>query len=164
MDLAEMTRDRDASMEPSSVEDGNKAGLDNPYRICKASMEPSSVEDGNPIVSRSCLPVVKRASMEPSSVEDGNKTCSSSSGHCPSRLQWSRPQLRTETCTDFDGCKASHLASMEPSSVEDGNQRIWRRNILPKRLQWSRPQLRTETVAPLPVSEVEPGFNGAVLS
>ena len=40
-----------------------------------------------------------------------------------SLLQWSRPQLRTETWRD--DCQVADLwvrASMEPSSAEDGNQ------------------------------------------
>ncbi len=64
------------------------------------------------------------------------------------RLQWSRPQLRTETRRSPLRRMGAGMASMEPSSVEDGNTK------LPIRakgdfiwLQWSRPQLRTETNA-----------------
>ncbi len=65
--------------------------------------------------------LITHASMEPSSVEDGNLCRSTVQfGTCPP-LQWSRPQLRTETwrvCRRHcDWC----TASMEPSSVEDGN-------------------------------------------
>ncbi len=62
-----------ASMEPSSVEDGNPSALLAHRALLKsASMEPSSVEDGNgPLVDRPRRSQVM-ASMEPSSVEDGN--------------------------------------------------------------------------------------------
>ncbi len=61
-------------------------------------------------------------------------------------LQWSRPQLRTETCRPDSQMLIWHAASMEPSSVEDGNLfgRTQRSRQQPT-LQWSRPQLRTET-------------------
>ncbi len=36
-------------------------------------------------------------------------------------LQWSRPQLRTETRTLLSSPRSEVIASMEPSSVEDGN-------------------------------------------
>ncbi len=62
-----------------------------------------------------------RASMEPSSDEDGDQK--SRSGRSPEALlQWSRPQMRTETTS------ATHAQAR--SSPE---------------LQWSRPQMRTET-------------------
>ncbi len=106
----------DASMEPSSVEDGNRRKPACRVRGVRASMEPSSVEDGN-----SRPPPVLRFTA---------------------RLQWSRPQLRTET-----------LATLETIEAAGGS------------LQWSRPQLRTETSIrtdfPLPGL---PRFNGAVLS
>ncbi len=61
-------------------------------------------------------------------------------------LQWSRPQLRTETAQAGETQASKHLASMEPSSVEDGNgPNCIAPPHLPSRLQWSRPQLRTET-------------------
>ncbi len=62
-----------------------------------ASMEPSSVEDGNENGSRTVSPSLL-ASMEPSSVEDGNIDVTPPPALLPEPLQWSRPQLRTETC------------------------------------------------------------------
>ncbi len=83
-------------MEPSSVEDGNRPGMEQYSHAAEASMEPSSVEDGN--TDQTVL--VCRL----------NRT-----------LQWSRPQLRTETWTRRRMLRHSSGASMEPSSVEDGN-------------------------------------------
>ncbi len=60
-------------------------------------MEPSSVEDGNETVSRMVSFFSRHASMEPSSVEDGNARSSSPLPPANRELQWSRPQLRTET-------------------------------------------------------------------
>ncbi len=83
-------------------------------------MEPSSVEDGNPLPL--CQRVsVELTSMEPSSVEDGNESRPSVARSGPQKLQWSRPQLRTETRRTV--CRVSNrfFTSMEPSSVEDGN-------------------------------------------
>ncbi len=68
----------------------------------------------------------RSASMEPSSAEDGNPAVTSIPTVWLVRLQWSRPQLRTETTL----------------AVRDS--RGW------KMLQWSRPQLRTETWATAP--------------
>ncbi len=83
--------------------------------------------------------------MEPSSVEDGNlhqladddqRACplqwsrpqlrtetdiAVGAVRCHSVLQWSRPQLRTETGELVCGHMQAMPASMEPSSVEDGN-------------------------------------------
>ncbi len=83
--------------------------------------------------------------MEPSSVEDGNKCCLRPIGFSQKRLQWSRPQLRTETGHPAEVVPVHAAASMEPSSVEDGNRAggVFARHSEP--LQWSRPQLRTET-------------------
>ncbi len=62
-----------ASMEPSSVEDGNLATVGTCITGSTfASMEPSSVEDGNLSDVEQHVPVNVVASMEPSSVEDGN--------------------------------------------------------------------------------------------
>ncbi len=67
-----------ASMEPSSVEDGNTIMILAEETHEVASMEPSSVEDGNlkllAVVGYMC----GLASMEPSSVEDGNARCTNS--------------------------------------------------------------------------------------
>ncbi len=60
-----------ASMEPSSVEDGNVPEKMALIDDVKASMEPSSVEDGNYGALEDALDELL-ASMEPSSVEDGN--------------------------------------------------------------------------------------------
>ncbi len=107
-------------------------------------MEPSSVEDGNqPISERH--PVQFDASMEPSSVEDGNVK----KGHRQIdaiRLQWSRPQLRTETMqverqqrNDCQGLQWSRPQLRTETSIHDSDGGAqWT-------LQWSRPQLRTET-------------------
>ncbi len=83
-------------------------------------MEPSSVEDGNHGIEilndREAA-----ASMEPSSVEDGNPRKIGGMAETTAQLQWSRPQLRTETQLPHYDILAVPLASMEPSSVEDGN-------------------------------------------
>ncbi len=153
-----------ASMEPSSVEDGNSGEILSQWHTTEASMEPSSVEDGN-VVGCCTSADVACASMEPSSVEDGNKsaTCigrsdpgasmepSSVEDGNPGRdvvavqksvvLQWSRPQLRTETT----GNRGYIVSGSE-------------------RLQWSRPQLRTETGSRRTKCSRLAGFNGAVLS
>ncbi len=62
-----------ASMEPSSVEDGNAHVRVRPALELLASMEPSSVEDGNKTISGMSYNRLA-ASMEPSSVEDGNES------------------------------------------------------------------------------------------
>ncbi len=59
--------------------------------------------------------------MEPSSVEDGNADSATAFYLFAEPLQWSRPQLRTETLQSPTGSTFRTLASMEPSSVEDGN-------------------------------------------
>ncbi len=64
----------------------------------------------------------EHASMEPSSVEDGNPCTARISAAVTLRLQWSRPQLRTETRSPGHGLPRHTPASMEPSSVEDGNR------------------------------------------
>ena len=76
-------------------------------------------------------------------------------------LQWSRPQVRTETCSD--GVASSRAgASMEPSSGEDGDIAVPPVIISPNALQWSRPQVRTETYGwglqmfPLDKASMEP--------
>ncbi len=136
-----------ASMEPSSVEDGNLVPLLQGKCVIVASMEPSSVEDGNGD-GRVRFPWWDAASMEPSSVEDGNFGAPGTVFHDTPQLQWSRPQLRTETSTAVCGpvcvCELQwsrpqlrtetlrvpalsfgpFLASMEPSSVEDGNKAV----------------------------------------
>ncbi len=82
-------------MEPSSAEDGDLARKVNLERQLAASMEPSSAEDGDNEGDARPWPV-DTASMEPSSAEDGDlKSRPLACGHAP--LQWSRPQLRTET-------------------------------------------------------------------
>ena len=90
-----------ASMEPSSAEDGNDVGLVTGETHAMASMEPSSAEDGNSAVD-SCGVGAADASMEPSSAEDGNLTSDSGGFSSGVWLQWSRPQLRTETCVRQD--------------------------------------------------------------
>ncbi len=60
--------------------------------------------------------------MEPSSVEDGN-LLEYLGPIEPEELQWSRPQLRTETGSGRCADRPEAAASMEPSSVEDGN--VW---------------------------------------
>ncbi len=128
-----------------------------------ASMEPSSVEDGNMGVIATHSEI-QSASMEPSSVEDGNHRCT---GLRPGRgaLQWSRPQLRTETQSAQSPLMTEERASMEPSSVEDGNHS-------------DSHNTATKRVASMEPSSVEDGndncgsrfpatanrFNGAVLS
>ncbi len=87
--------------------------------------------------------------MEPSSVEDGNMPFIMRVSGSRRWLQWSRPQLRTETRSSGCGVAPCGCASMEPSSVEDGNLR--QRQVATQAvvvLQWSRPQLRTETSEP----------------
>ncbi len=61
-------------------------------------------------------------------------------------LQWSRPQLRTETRLMTWTTYSRLMASMEPSSVEDGNRAEISMSDSSLSLQWSRPQLRTETI------------------
>ncbi len=81
-------------------------------------------------------------------------------------LQWSRPQLRTETSEFHRRSRCPCVASMEPSSVEDGN--VYNSASVtasPLPLQWSRPQLRTETDTQATALYAEGNrFNGAVLS
>ncbi len=102
------------------------------HHTTHASMEPSSVEDGNQNMM-TMRGENTPASMEPSSVEDGNHNKKPEAAG-PRRLQWSRPQLRTET------------------KVGSGH-------LLPfGTLQWSRPQLRTETAN----SSFSSGFNSAL--
>ncbi len=111
----------------------------------RTSMEPSSVEDGN-VGDFGGIYVQRVTSMEPSSVEDGNPPPAGPFSSMLTVLQWSRPQLRTETAGASGLEDAGWYTSMEPSSVEDGNsnlQSICRR--CHNQLQWSRPQLRTET-------------------
>ncbi len=84
-------------------------------------MEPSSVEDGNQFCTVEAL-LRDAASMEPSSVEDGNILRSTLPVGAYAWLQWSRPQLRTETRRRLSGVGLQFTASMEPSSVEDGNK------------------------------------------
>ncbi len=112
-----------ASMEPSSVEDGNDWARMASSAGRFASMEPSSVEDGNQRLSSECGSDCS-ASMEPSSVEDGNSFGCTVSSRPPNLLQWSRPQLRTETTSSQPATVHTSSASMEPSSVEDGNPRL----------------------------------------
>ncbi len=128
--------------------------------------------------------------MEPSSVEDGNSAAAISGSPLDWKLQWSRPQLRTETSDLPVFAAYVATASMEPSSVEDGNLvRVFTRAATPAAasmepssvedgnmpgsegamcrvtgLQWSRPQLRTETLQAWRGTLVCEGFNGAVLS
>ncbi len=59
--------------------------------------------------------------MEPSSVEDGNLVLGGKAVEELEALQWSRPQLRTETSPQLSISQNPVFASMEPSSVEDGN-------------------------------------------
>ncbi len=62
--------------------------------------------------------------MEPSSVEDGNPIWPRARKAVWQSLQWSRPQLRTETRRNTRNRRRKRDASMEPSSVEDGNCEI----------------------------------------
>ncbi len=90
---------------------------------------------------------------------------SSSNSGVRNMLQWSRPQLRTETYGSRLVMSARLNASMEPSSVEDGNRGKHSRDGLHEiRLQWSRPQLRTETLSTRRTGCSHSSFNGAVLS
>ncbi len=84
-------------MEPSSVEDGNIVGELNQIQSTLTSMEPSSVEDGNSGTGVPAITVALVTSMEPSSVEDGNHRTPQNAPEASTALQWSRPQLRTET-------------------------------------------------------------------
>ena len=79
-------------------------------------------------------------------------------------LQWSRPQLRTETTLATPISYFHFRASMEPSSAEDGNQTAVVLKAAVKMLQWSRPQLRTETGRHAGRISHKIRFNGAVLS
>ncbi len=83
-------------------------------------MEPSSAEDGDDPASPADAAMHAGASMEPSSAEDGDLGDPIHS-HLGERLQWSRPQLRTETGMVRTTERAQHRASMEPSSAEDGD-------------------------------------------
>ncbi len=133
-----------ASMEPSSVEDGNDNLILPSCPVCAASMEPSSVEDGNSVLTVETS-IAFSASMEPSSVEDGNWTPLS---RClqTHQLQWSRPQLRTET----QAWRAVYeclgwLQWSRPQLRTETAIAAVRPSGSVRRLQWSRPQLRTET-------------------
>ncbi len=89
-----------------------------------------------------------RASMEPSSAEDGDAMKSCAWPLADTRLQWSRPQQRTETGTRTTNFNSAISASMEPSSAEDGDQvDTCLDSLRALELQWSRPQQRTETTA-----------------
>ena len=114
----------------------------------EASMEPSSAEDGNESTATLGQGGTPAASMEPSSAEDGNVVAwqledSAYTGlqwsrpqlrtetrgrllsaNIKTQLQWSRPQLRTETYNLPAGSQVIVVASMEPSSAEDGNTTI----------------------------------------
>ena len=108
-------------MEPSSAEDGDLA--DKSIRVAhgNSSMEPSSAEDGDGL-DPAAVRFSQESSMEPSSAEDGDVTTSRKMrlfGFC---LQWSRPQLRTETAAQSLTPGADTWSSMEPSSAEDGDR------------------------------------------
>ena len=60
-------------------------------------MEPSSGEDGNLDQDQMIVTPAQTASMEPSSGEDGNIATVEVFAVDVSVLQWSRPQVRTET-------------------------------------------------------------------
>ena len=60
--------------------------------------------------------------MEPSSAEDGNVQKPHGDSRTENTLQWSRPQLRTETTVAGTEQARVNVASMEPSSAEDGNR------------------------------------------
>ncbi len=63
--------------------------------------------------------------MEPSSAEDGDGKGAGVEAPAGPQLQWSRPQLRTETLEDNPLKRGlSVAASMEPSSAEDGDTAI----------------------------------------
>ncbi len=59
-------------------------------------MEPSSAEDGDAVVAETD-DATTDASMEPSSAEDGDSPAHRIRCGFLTLLQWSRPQLRTET-------------------------------------------------------------------
>ena len=127
--------------------------------------------------------------MEPSSAEDGNDSWWLPSSMIRS-LQWSRPQLRTETGDSRvgnDGTRTQLQWSRPQLRTETLG--MARHDMAGYGLQWSRPQLRTETiteglaqllyaVASMEPSSAEDGnetdytafvvvaysFNGAVLS
>ncbi len=84
-------------MEPSSAEDGDLLQVvESCHAVIEASMEPSSAEDGDFFASGGEGDILC-ASMEPSSAEDGDGKFELHSPNQPNMLQWSRPQLRTET-------------------------------------------------------------------
>ena len=86
--------DREASMGPSSGDDGEAAGDFKLYVQEKASMGPSSGDDGERMV-KTLEDLAKSASMGPSSGDDGERCV-----HCHvpllSVLQWGRHQVMTE--------------------------------------------------------------------
>ncbi len=138
----QISHDRPASMEPSSVEDGNNRMTRQTLRILRVLQwsRPQLRTETRGILARGCTRIWF-ASMEPSSVEDGNTIRNGWLNIREEVLQWSRPQLRTET----SDCSTQNTRSAV--------------------LQWSRPQLRTETSgAGVIVRGVGVGFNGAVLS
>ncbi len=102
-------------------------------------MEPSSVEDGKCVGSDIDS---QRAKLQWSRPQLRTETLANPLNPLVKEmLQWSRPQLRTETSQQAAAAMEIFGASMEPSSVEDGN-------LAPVSL----PELRQR------------GFNGAVLS
>ncbi len=100
--------------------------------VLLASMEPSSVEDGNEQLGTRWLVVLRWLQWSRPQL----RTETSRVILTPRRtvmLQWSGPQLRTETAdTRCRGSRGFRIASMEPSSVEDGNTRGGEiRNVTP---------------------------------
>ncbi len=106
-------------MEPSTAEDGDHCRLSDLFAGQTASMEPSSAEDGDPrLWNHWCLAFRLQWSRPQLRTETNTIT---KIQPAMLMLQWSRPQLRTETC---DWRSADHYegtASMEPSSAEDGD-------------------------------------------
>ncbi len=156
-------------MEPSSVEDGNFI-LNNSTRHFRplqwsrpqlrtetmagdvitqpglyASMEPSSVEDGNQLWQAHRGQQAAEASMEPSSVEDGNWVRHGDAETSTLALQWSRPQLRTETTAKRGVVPAKYLLQWSRPQLRTETRRARCNTLALDVLQWSRPQLRTET-------------------
>ncbi len=82
-------------------------------------MEPSSVEDGNLSVWRCTR---RKSALQWSRPQLRTETISGGAADLDEALlQWSRPQLRTETPQIPIRLRVDFVASMEPSSVEDGN-------------------------------------------
>ncbi len=103
--------------------------------------------------------------MEPSSAEDGDQTRRPVYGAAPSLLQWSRPQLRTETRVVGWRETPKRRASMEPSSAEDGDLMCGQVHVV-KHAASMEPSSAEDgdKLLILRALRLLPSFNGAVLS